>query len=249
MDELLQPLVDEAMLSGYSCRGEWISVMAEIELSDSIDKLRPEIEDEKKRLMEVQESALVLGSEDYRSPAISSAFLRRVSFMIECCWSLPGVPLRAKFIRMAVASIMHRFLDFLLFRCQEAEGLTALTDDDALIKVTSRDYMKNRKQWLEKREEGWAVSKSFIGAIGYLQAKMSIIEVNLNKMDFVGDCRNLATDIDCLVFSGIFMSNTKLSDAGVERFTNDLTILFGVFKAWCLRPEGFIEMRMRWIKS
>ncbi|MCE0480612.1 hypothetical protein HAX54_037631 [Datura stramonium] len=27
MDELLQPLVDEAMLSGYSCREEWISAM------------------------------------------------------------------------------------------------------------------------------------------------------------------------------------------------------------------------------
>ncbi|MFZ8263758.1 hypothetical protein ACO1KZ_15870, partial [Staphylococcus aureus] len=27
MDELLQPLVDEAMLSGYSCREEWISSM------------------------------------------------------------------------------------------------------------------------------------------------------------------------------------------------------------------------------
>ncbi|KAH6794247.1 RINT-1 / TIP-1 family, partial [Perilla frutescens var. hirtella] len=27
MDDLLQPLVDEAMLSGYSCREEWISAM------------------------------------------------------------------------------------------------------------------------------------------------------------------------------------------------------------------------------
>nr|GEV72186.1 RINT1-like protein MAG2 [Tanacetum cinerariifolium] len=40
MDEVLQPLVDEAMLSGYSCREEWISawleLWAEIELSDAI---------------------------------------------------------------------------------------------------------------------------------------------------------------------------------------------------------------------
>nr|GEV00134.1 RINT1-like protein MAG2 [Tanacetum cinerariifolium] len=393
MDELLQPLVDEAMLSGYSCREEWISAMvkslsdymakeilpvyisqldedtttenhsqakiswlhfidlmisfdkkiktlvaqsgitlfleedgnmrkisclsvfcdrpdwlelwAEIELSDAIEKLRPEIEDEKKWLMEAQQPGLILGSEGGRSPAISSAFLRRLSSIIERCRSIPGVTLRARFIRLAGAPVIHKFLDSVLLRCQEAEGLTALTDDDALIKVTksinasryiesvlkewceevfflemgfdqdqqpggiideevnklvkfriewveklstvvlrgfdacSREYIKNRKQWMEKTEEGWAVSKSFIGALDYLQAKMSILELNLNKIDFVGVWRTLATAIDSLFFSGIFMSYAKFYDVGVERLANDLTVLFGVFKAWCLRPEGF----------
>ncbi|KAJ9568102.1 hypothetical protein OSB04_004068 [Centaurea solstitialis] len=411
MDELLQPLVDEAMLSGYSCREEWISAMvtslstymakeifpmyigqldeentaenrmqakiswlhvidlmisfdkkvrtlvaqsgimllleedgnmqkisslsvfydrpdwldlwAEVELSDAIDKLTPEIADERKWLKEVPESALVLGSEDYRSPAISSAFLKRLSSVIERCRSLPGVPMRARFIRLAGAPIIHRFLDSLLLRCQEAEGLTALTDDDALIKVIksvnasryfesvlkewceevfflemglehdkqpgmpagesssggiideeirnlekfrtewseklstvvlrgfdacSRDYLKNKKQWMEKGEEGWAVSKSFIGALDYLQAKMSILEMNLNKMDFVGVWRTLATAVDCLLFSGIFMSNAKFYDGGVERLGSDLLVLFGVFKAWCLRPESFFPKSSEGLK-
>ncbi|KAJ0585708.1 hypothetical protein HanRHA438_Chr05g0240041 [Helianthus annuus] len=389
MDELLQPLVDEAMLSGYSCREEWISAMvtslstymaeelfpiyinqlddenrsqakvfwlhfidlmisfdkkvktlvaqsgitlsvdeddnmqkisslsvfcdrpdwldlwAEIELSDAIDKLTPEIEDEKKWSTEVKESALVLGSEAYRSPAISSAFLRRLSSIIERCKSIPSVQLRSRFIRLAGAPIIHRFLDFLLLKCQEAEGLTALTDDDALIKVTisingshyfesvlkewceevfflemgldgeynsggiideeirkletfrtewveklskvvlrgfdaaSHEYIKNKKQWTEKTEEGWAVSKSFIGALDYFQAKMSILETNLNKIDFVAVWRSLASAIDSLFFNGIFMSNAKFNDAGVERLDNDMMVLFGVFKSWCLRPEGF----------
>ncbi|KAJ0751162.1 putative EXOC6/PINT-1/Sec15/Tip20, domain 2 protein [Helianthus annuus] len=389
MDELLQPLVDEAMLSGYSCREEWISAMvtslstymakelfpvyinqlddesrsqakvfwlhfidlmisfdkkvktlvaqsgitlsvdeddnmqkisslsvfcdrpdwldlwAEIELSDAIDKLTPEIEDEKKWSTEVKESALVLGSEAYRSPAISSAFLRRLSSIIERCKSIPSVQLRSRFIRLAGAPIIHWFLDFLLLKCQEAEGLTALTDDDALIKVTksingshylesvlkewceevfflemgldgeynsggiideeirkletfrtewveklskvvfrgfdaaSHEYIKNKKQWTEKTEEGWAVSKSFIGALDYFQAKMSILETNLNKIDFVAVWRSLASAIDSLFFNGIFMSNAKFNDAGVERLDNDMMVLFGVFKSWCLRPEGF----------
>ncbi|KAM0018885.1 putative EXOC6/PINT-1/Sec15/Tip20, domain 2 protein [Helianthus debilis subsp. tardiflorus] len=389
MDELLQPLVDEAMLSGYSCREEWISAMvtslstymakelfpvyinqlddenrsqakvfwlhfidlmisfdkkvktlvaqsgitlsvdeddnmqkisslsvfcdrpdwldlwAEIELSDAIDKLTPEIEDEKKWSTEVKESALVLGSEAYRSPAISSAFLRRLSSIIERCKSIPSVQLRSRFIKLAGAPIIHRFLDFLLLKCQEAEGLTALTDDDALIKVTksingshyfesvlkewceevfflemgldgeynsggiideeirkletfrtewveklskvvfrgfdaaSHEYIKNKKQWTEKTEEGWAVSKSFIGALDYFQAKMSILETNLNKIDFVAVWRSLASAIDFLFFNGIFMSNAKFNDAGVERLDNDMMVLFGVFKSWCLRPEGF----------
>ncbi|KAI7725205.1 hypothetical protein M8C21_015163 [Ambrosia artemisiifolia] len=398
MDELLQPLVDEAMLSGYSCREEWISAMvtslstymakelfpvyinqlyeenrsqakvfwlhfidlmisfdkkvktlvaqsgitlsvdeddnmqkisslsvfcdrpdwldlwAEIELSDAIDKLTPEIEDEKKWSTEVKESALVLGSEAYRSPAISSAFLRRLSSIIERCKSIPSVQLRSRFIRLAGAPIIHRFLDFILLKCQEAEGLTALTDDDALIKVTksingsryfesvlkewceevfflemgldgednsggiideeihklerfrtewveklstvvfrgfdasSHEYIKNKKQWMEKTEEGWAVSKSFIGALDYLQAKMSILEINLNKMDFVAVWRSLASAIDSLFFNGIFMSNAKFNDRGVERLDNDLMVLFGVFKSWCLRPEGFFPKSSEGLK-
>lgn len=398
MDELLQPLVDEAMLLGYSCREEWISAMveslstymakeifpiyinqldeenttenqsqakilwlhfidlmisfdkkvktlvaqsgialsleedvnmekisclsvfcdrpdwldlwAEVECSDAIDKLRPEIEDEKKWLVEVQESGLVLGSESYGSPAISSVFLRRLSSIIERCRSIPRVELRSRFIRLAAAPIIHRFLDLLLVRCQEAEGLTALTDDDALIKVTksinacryfesvlkewceevlflemeldscgiideeinklekfrtewveklstvvlrgfdacSREYIKNKKQWMEKTEEGWAVSKSFIGALDYLQAKTSILELNLNKMDFVGVWRSLATAIDSLLFSGVFMSYAKFYDGGVERLANDLTVLFGVFKSWCLRPEGFFPKSTEGLK-
>ncbi|KAK9080461.1 hypothetical protein SSX86_000219 [Deinandra increscens subsp. villosa] len=389
MDELLQPLVDEAMLSGYSCREEWISAMvtslstymakelfpvyinqlyeenrsqakiswlhfidlmisfdkkvkslvaqsgitlsvdeddnmqkisslsvfcdrpdwldlwAEIELSDAIDKLTPEIEDEKRWLMEVRESGLVLGSESYRSPAISSAFLRRLSSIIERCRSIPSVRLRSRFIRLAAAPIIHRFLEFLLLKCQEAEGLTALADDDALIKVTksingsryfesvlkewceevfflemglddknnsggiideeihklerfrtewveklskvvfrgfdscSHEYIKNKKQWMEKTEEGWAVSKSFIGALDYVQAKMSVLEMNLNKIDFVAVWRSLASAIDSLLFNGVFMSNAKFYDGGVERLDNDLMVLFGVFRSWCLRPEGF----------
>ncbi|GJY27806.1 RINT1-like protein MAG2 [Tanacetum coccineum] len=37
----------------------------------------------------------------------------------------------------------------------------------------------------------------------------------------------------------IFMSYRKFYDVGLERLANDLTVLFGGFKAWCLRPEGF----------
>ncbi|XP_076925039.1 RINT1-like protein MAG2 isoform X2 [Bidens hawaiensis] len=398
MDELLQPLVDEAMLSGYSCREEWISAMvtslstymakelfpvyinqldeenrsqakvfwlhfidlmisfdkkvktlvaqsgitlsvdeddnmqkisslsvfcdrpdwldiwAEIELSDAIDKLTPELEDEKKWSTEVKESALVLGSESYRSPAISSAFLRRLSSIIERCKSIPNVRLRSRFIRLAGAPIINRFLDFLLLKCQEAEGLTALTDDDALVKVTksvngsryfesvlkewceevfflemgldgednsggiideeihkletfrtewvdklskvvfrgfdvcSHEYIKNKRQWMEKTEEGWAVSKSFIGALDYLQAKMSVLEMNLNKMDFVAVWRSLASAIDSYLFNGVFMSNAKFYDGGVERLDNDMTVLFGVFKSWCLRPEGFFPKSSEGLK-
>uniref|UniRef100_A0A5B7BIY7 Putative RINT1-like protein MAG2 n=1 Tax=Davidia involucrata TaxID=16924 RepID=A0A5B7BIY7_DAVIN len=407
MDELLQPLVDEAMLSGYSCREEWISAMvsslatflakeifsiyvvqldeesvtsirsqariswlnlidlmiafdkriqsllthsgillslqedgnlqkisslsvfcdrpdwldlwAEIELTDSLDKLKPEMEDERNWSTKVQGAVLLSGPEDFKSPAISSAFLRRLSSLVDRCRSLHSISLRSRFVRLAGAPILQKILDCILLRCQEAEGLTALTDDDALVKVTKsinaagylesvlkewcedvfflemglnhgdpfsesssiggsmegpgsgifneeigklegfrtewveklstvvlrgfdarcRDYIKNRKQWQEKGEEGWTVSKSFVVALDYLQGKMSVLEEGLNGMDFVGVWRSLATGVDRLVFNGILMSSAKFYDGGVERLGSDLAVLFGVFGAWCLRPEGF----------
>ena len=420
MDELLQPLVDEAMLVGYSCREEWISAMvtslstylakeifpvyvgqldeesatgirsqariswlhlvdlmisfdkrvrslvehsgilltfqedgnlqkisslsvfcdrpdwldlwAEIELSEALDKLKPEMDDERNWGMKVQGVVLSSVPEDFKSPAVSSAFLRHLSSMIDCCRSLPSISLRSRFLRLGGAPITRKFLDCILQRCQEAEGLTALTDDDAIIKVAnsinaahyfesvikewcedvfflemelnqgdqlglsvseygsheepikgseggifdeeigklgefraqwvekisvvilrgfdaqSRDYMKNRRQWQEKGEEGWTVSKSLVVALDYLQGKVSVVEESLNRIDFVRVWRSLAAGVDRLVFQNILMSNVKFYDGGVERFDSDLQVLFGVFGAWCLRPEGFFPKASEGLK-
>ncbi|KAG0469752.1 hypothetical protein HPP92_016452 [Vanilla planifolia] len=102
-----------------------------------------------------------------------------------------------------------------------------------------RDYLRNKKQWQEKGEEARGVLTAFVGALSYLQEKISKIEAELNEIDFVRVWRNLASGVDNLFFTGLFASNTKFSDAGVERFAGDLGFLFGVFSAWCLRPEGF----------
>ncbi|GAB4862056.1 hypothetical protein Ancab_037310 [Ancistrocladus abbreviatus] len=401
MDELLQPLIDEAMLTGYSCREEWISAMvtslstylakeilpsyisqlnaesgadvtskarmswlnlvdlmigfdkriqplaiqskilnsvqddrtlqrisslsvfcdrpdwldvwAETELFDILDKLKPEIEDARNWTFRTQGTVNLPGFEDYKSPPISSMFLRHVSSIIDRCRSLPTISLRSRFVRLVAGPVMRTLLDSLLTRCLEAEGLTALADNDAIIKVTSsvnsachiksiliewsedifflemglaeenpdvghieglengifdaeigmleefrrewvdkittavlrgfdaqcRDYLKNRKQWLEKVEEGSAVTQSFITALEYLQRKMYILEEGLNGVDFAALWRSLAVGVDCFIFNGIFMTNVKFGEAGVERIASDMNVLFGVFRAWCLRPEGF----------
>lgn len=411
VDELLQPLVDEAMLVGYSCREEWVSAMvtalntylakevfpvyarqleeesvtgiqsqarvswlhlvdlmisfdkrikslvaqsgvllslqedsnsekisslsvfcdcpdwldlwAEIERGDALDKLKHSIDDERNWTLKVQGATLLFGSEDYKSPAVSSAVLQRLSSVVDRCRSLPTISSRSRFLKLTGAPIIQKYLDCLLMRCQEAEGLTALADDDALIKVAnsvnaahyiesvlkewcedvfflevgsckdnqigassvetstteeptegsvsaifdeeirkleefrlewieklsvvvlrgfdarSRDYIKNRKQWQEKNEEGWTVSKTLVGALDYMQGKMTVIQESLNNMDFVGVWRSLAAAIDRLLFNGILMSNIKFNDDGVDRLKCDMEVLFGVFGSWCLRPEGF----------
>ncbi|OMP05965.1 RINT-1 / TIP-1 family protein [Corchorus olitorius] len=407
MDELLQPLVDESMLTGYSCREEWISAMvsslstylakeifpiyvgqmeeesvtgvrspartswlhlvdlmvsfdkrikslveqsglllsyregdtlpkisslsvfcdrpdwldlwAEIELAEILEKLKPEMDEEKNWTKKVQ-GAVLSNSDDYKSPVVSSIIFHCLSSLVERCRSLATVSLRSRFLRLAGKPVVKKFLDCLLLRCQEAEGLTALTDDDALLKVANsinaahyaestleewsedvfflemgldrggqlgteysgneapieeygngifdeeilklkdfrtewvekvsvvvlrgfdarcRDYMKNRRQWEEKNEEGWTVSKTLVGALDYLQGKMSVVEENLNRLDFVGMWKTVAAGIDRLILNGILVTNVRFHDDGVERFGYDLEVLFGVFRAWCLRPEGF----------
>ncbi|KAK6261611.1 hypothetical protein QUC31_007427 [Theobroma cacao] len=418
MDELLQPLVDEAMLTGYSCREEWISAMvdslstylakeifpiyvgqleeesmtgiqsqartswlhlvdlmvsfdkrikslveqsgiflslqedgtlrkisslsvfcdrpdwldlwAEIELAETLEKLKSEMDKEKNWTKKVQ-GAVLSNSDDYKSPAVGSSIFRCLSSLVDRCRSLPTVSLRSRFLRSAGTPLVKMFLDCLLLRCQEAEGLTALTDDDALMKVTNsinaahfaesilkewredvfflemgldqgdqlgasvtensgseipieeygngifheeivkfedfrtewvekisvvvlrgfdarcRDYIKNRRQWQE-RSEGWTVSKALVGALDYLQGKMSVIEENLNRLDFAGIWRSLAAGVDRLIFNGILISNVKFHDNGVERFGYDLEVLVGVFRAWCLRPEGFFPKASEGLK-
>ncbi|KAM0979766.1 hypothetical protein ACFX13_015845 [Malus domestica] len=410
MDELLQPLVDEAMLTGYSCREEWISAMVsslstylakeifpnyagqpdedsvtgtqsqartswlhlidlmisfdkriksliensgillslqddgnflkvsslsifsdrpdwldlwvEIELNDILEKLKPDTGDERNWTMKVQGAAL-LSDTEHKAPAICSAYLRCLSSVVDHCRSLPSICMRSRFLRLAGVPIIQNFLECLLIRCQEAEGLTALTDDDGLVKVANsinaaryfesvlkewcediffleiwsgqsdqpgestddqsgnvktteglesgifheeivklekfriewaeklsvvilrgfvaqcRDYTKNRRQWQEKSEDGWTVSRFLVGALDYLQGKISVVEADLNGIDFVRVWRSLAAGIDRLFFSSILMSNVKFYDSGVERFGSDLEVLFGAFRAWCLRPESF----------
>ncbi|KAF7850556.1 hypothetical protein BT93_L5307 [Corymbia citriodora subsp. variegata] len=411
MDELLQPLVDEAMLAGYSCREEWIASMvsalstylakeifplyasqlqeecvtgvrskartswlhlidlmisfdkqirsliansgisfslmdesnlqklsslsvfcdrpdwlelwAEIELNDTLDKLKADVDNERNWTKKVQGAVLMSGPEDYKSPIVSDFFLRRLSSVVDRSRSLPNIPLRSKFLKLVGAPIIQKFWDCLLVRCQEAEGLTALTDDSALIKVansvnaaryvesvlrewcedvffiemglgegnepgksraeegdldgtvygpgsgvfdeeirklvefrvewvekisivvlrgfdvSSRDYMRNRKQWQEKSEEGSTVSRTLVDALDHLQGKMSIIENSLNGMDFVTVWRKVAEGVDQSIANGLLLSNMKFHNGGVERLSRDMEVLLGVFRAWCLRPEGF----------
>ncbi|KAL6541361.1 hypothetical protein OROHE_011069 [Orobanche hederae] len=387
MDDLLQPLVDEAMLSGYSCREEWIASMvsslstylakeifpiyldqlekesddseiqsqarisclhlvdlmiafdkrvqslaahsgmlisfqedgnlqkmsslnvfvdrpdwldlwAEIELNDALYKLSPQIEDERNWMNEGQKIGI---QEENKSPLVSTAIFKRLSSVIDRCRPVPSTLLRSRFVKLTGGPIICKFLDCMRQRCQEAEGLTALTDDNALAKVAKsvnaaryfesvlkelcedvfflemdsneniffyeeikklegfrnewieklstvvlrgfdalcRDYIKNKKQWQEKSEENSALSRSFVEALDYLQGKLLILEEALNKMDFTRVWRSLAAGIDKLIFTNIVMGNVKFHDRGVERLWNDLTVLFGVFGAWCLRPEGF----------
>ncbi|KAF8081613.1 hypothetical protein N665_0874s0007 [Sinapis alba] len=303
-------------LSVFCDRPDWLDIWAEIELDERLVKLKAEMDNDRNWTVKVQDE-LISTSNVYRPPIVSSILLQHLSSIIERSKSVPAIYLRARFLRLAASPTIQKFLDSLLLRCQEAEGLTALTENNDLIKVSNsinaghyiesvleewcedvfflemgtgqdspqeaqglenftepsegifgeefeklekfrlewinklsvvvlrgldartREYIKNRKQWQEKRDKEWTVSRALVGALDYLQGKTSIIEENLNKADFTAMWRSLASEIDKLFFNSILMANVKFSDDGVERFREDMEVLYGVFRAWCVRPEGF----------
>ncbi|CAL4967025.1 unnamed protein product [Urochloa decumbens] len=294
-----------SVLSVFCDRPDWLEVWAEIERQETMDKLKSAMESEKNWSTRIEGTMLEYGSDDYKSPAITSAIQQSLSLLIDRARPIPNATLRAEFIRMSVSPIISEFLGHMLRRCQEAEGLTALADDNALLKVSqsinaaqyfestltewcedvfflemdnlsvnaeggcifqqeinhlkefrmewvdkiatvilrafdsrSRDYLKNKRQWLEK-SEGPAVSRAFIESLDYMQGQLSKLEGGLNALDFVTVWRSVASGVDQLLFSGIFAGSTKISNGGVERLQGDISVLFAVFSAWCLRPEGF----------
>lgn len=294
-----------SVLSVFCDRPDWLEIWAEIERQETLDKLRSAMETEKNWSTRIQGTMLEYGSDDYKSPAITGAVQQCLSLLIDRARTIPSITLRAEFIRISASHIISEFLGCMLRRCQEAEGLTALADDKALLKVSqsinaaqhfestltewcedvfflemenlpvgrasgcifqqeinqlkefrvewvdkistvilrafdarSRDYLKNKKQWLEK-SEGPAISRAMVESLDYMQGRLSKLEDGLNALDFVTVWRNVASGVDQLLFTGIFTGSTKFNNGGVERLQGDVSVLFAVFSAWCLRPEGF----------
>ncbi|XP_066328519.1 RINT1-like protein MAG2 [Miscanthus floridulus] len=294
-----------SVLCVFCDRPDWLQVWAEIERQESLNKLQSAMDLEKNWSARIQGTMLEYDSDDCKSPLITSAVHQTLSLLIDRARPIPSITLRAEFIRMSAAPIISEFLGYMLRRCQEAEGLTALADDNAVLKVSqsinaaryfestltewcedvfflemenlpvngeggcifqqeinhlkefrvewadkistvilrgfdarSRDYLKNRRQWLEK-SEGPAVSRTFIESLDYMQGQLSRLQGGLNTVDFVTVWRSVASGVDQLLFGGIFTSGIKISSDGVERLQGDLSVLFAIFSAWCLRPEGF----------
>ncbi|KAJ3700548.1 hypothetical protein LUZ61_004253 [Rhynchospora tenuis] len=295
-DEALQRV---SSLSVFCDRPDWFEIWAEVEKLEVLDKFKTALEKDKNWGSVV--------SDENKSPVICDAVVQNLSLLTDRARPLPSVMLRAKFIKLTCGPVISEFIDCMVHRCQEAEGLTALTDDDALLKVVrsinaaqyfevtlmewcedlffldmeslsdeagskcifheeigrlkdfriewvekistvilrgfdarTRDYVKNKKQWQEKME-GYAVSRNFLDSLDYVQGKLSKLEEGLNALDFVTVWRGIANGIDQLIFNGVLLGGAKYNNCGVVRLDVTVSVLFGVFKAWCLRPEGFFS--------
>jgi RAD50-interacting protein 1 len=111
-------------------------IWAEIERQDTFDKLKSAMELEKNWSTRIQGAMLEYELDDYKSQTITFAVQQGLSLLIDRARPIPSITLRAEFIRMSVSPIISEFLGYMLRRSQEAEGLTALADDSALLKVS-----------------------------------------------------------------------------------------------------------------
>lgn len=143
-----------SVLSVFCDRPDWLEIWAEIERQDTLDKLKSAMELEKNWSTRIQETMLEYELDDYKSPAVTFAVQQSSSLLIDRARPIPSNTLRAEFIRMTALPIISEFLGYMLRRCQEAEGLTALADDNALLKVSqsvnaARQFESTLTEWCE----------------------------------------------------------------------------------------------------
>ncbi|GJM86843.1 hypothetical protein PR202_ga02738 [Eleusine coracana subsp. coracana] len=123
-----------SVLSVFCDRPDWLEIWAEIERQDIIDKLKSAMEMEKNWSTRIQGTMLEYDLDDYKAPAITFSVQQGLTLLIDRAHPIPSITLRAEFIRVSASPIILEFLGCMLRRCQEAEGLTALADDNALLK-------------------------------------------------------------------------------------------------------------------
>jgi hypothetical protein len=129
-------------------------VWAHVEFADAWDKLKPKLEKEEFWVIDrgMMPSSQRLGasglgdgeflgqqslgsSEEFRAPAGAHAMLATMLSIIDRCRSLPKVDQRLAFIRAGAVPVAKEYHKELLQRCQEAEGLTALAEENEMVKV------------------------------------------------------------------------------------------------------------------
>ncbi|KAF3782910.1 RINT1-like protein [Nymphaea thermarum] len=149
-DEVLRRI---SSMSVFCDRPDWLEIWAEIEAKDVLDKLTLEFENEESWKMLIQGDKTAVASENCRGPIIAGSVLRCLSTLIERCRPPPSTYLRERFVLVTCSRVLMQFMNCLLRRCQEAEGLTALTDEDAMIRVVNS---VNAARYCEMVLQGWS---------------------------------------------------------------------------------------------
>ncbi|CAI0549290.1 unnamed protein product [Linum tenue] len=137
-----------------------------------------------------------------------------------------------------------------------AEELPALAKEVARVKIV-RDYagFETERVWcfcLYKPEFNFALVYKITR--DYVDTMDELLQPLVDKARLVaGEDRNLEKFSSLYVFCdrpdwldlwaeiefSDTLENVKFYDSGVESLSNDLEVLFGAFRAWCLRTQGF----------
>lgn len=97
--------------------------------------------------------------EDYKAPSGAESVIATTWAVVDRCRTFRDAYLRFKFVRAAAAPILAEYRDSLLHRCQEAEALTALADDEAMVKVA---FSINAARYCEYIVKEWCEDIFFL---------------------------------------------------------------------------------------
>lgn len=163
-------------MSIFCDRPDWLELWADAELKDAQEKLKGELETERAWTINTNtdflstfNSQLTLENartdfvfstrEDYKAPSGAESVIATTWAVVDRCRTFPDAYLRFKFVRAAAAPILAEYRDSLLHRCQEAEALTALADDEAMVKVA---FSINAARYCEYIVKEWCEDIFFL---------------------------------------------------------------------------------------
>ncbi|KAH7440771.1 hypothetical protein KP509_03G010200 [Ceratopteris richardii] len=213
-----QPIV--RCLSVFADQAEWLELWAHLELHDTQKKLNNELQNDSSWSL-AGHSALMISSappdsvtpqEDYRHPAAAEIAMRRMWALINRCRSLPEHRWQLEFILQVGASYINTFLAKMLQRCQEAEALTALAEDNAVRTVVS---CINCACFCEHKLHEWGDDIFFLN-LRQLQALLAMDQSNASILGLTQTESMLAPFQGC-VFDGEISSLARFRSEWLQK--------------------------------
>ncbi|KAI5084370.1 hypothetical protein GOP47_0000539 [Adiantum capillus-veneris] len=173
-------------LSAFAERKEWLELWSNLEVGDAQEKLSDELQKESVWLvgsqLGVAGSTVPLQSdsllEDYHHPPAAEIAMLKMWALINRCRSLPQRSWQLVYVLHVGAPYMSAFLARMLQKCQEAEAMTALAEDNAVSVVVS---CVNAACFCEHKLQEWSEDIFFLD-LRRLQVLSAIGESDVSSL-------------------------------------------------------------------
>lgn len=242
-------------ISVFCHRSDWLELWVDTELKDAQEKLKGELETERawtintkadflstfnsQLTLENAHTNFVLSTrEDYKAPSGAESVIAITWAVVNRCRTLPDAFLRFKFVRSAAAPILSEYLDLLLQRCQEAEALTALADDEAMAKVA---LSINAARYCEYIVKEWCEDVFFL-ELQLAQQKKAREETGTDIMAGVHSEKQLGNipELDGSVFDKEIENFKQLQTEWLAKL---MTVILRGFDARC---RDYVRNKKQW---
>lgn len=230
-----------ACISVFGERADWLEIWASLELADALVKLRRV--QERDDTWEVQthgQLSRVLGvtgpqsgafspAEEFGAPSGAGVLTSTMSAVIDRCRTLQQADQRLAFVRTAAAPVAHEYLDYLKRRCLEAEGLTALAEEEAMVKVA---VCVNAAWYCQCALQDWSED------IFFLELRMAQLHCSPQGNESLSTSR--LADVEGSIFDDEIESFSKFRMDWITKLVGAIT------RGFEARSREYIRNKRRW---